>query len=835
MLGGYEKIGDSNFVRVVYNNKIVLVNEDELSVEPLVRTEGSAGESPSTEPVIQEGTDAVEDTSNEKIRYVNISSDFLSLSETPGSSKDSDFKIPNNAKVELLGEEQDVEGITWVKVEYTSEGSEELAVGWVNEGDLSATPPEPTIESEAEGEATVEEIKYVNTQTIPLKFRENPSLSGKILHELPRGTDVKLLGERQDADGYTWVKVEYSSGDSEEPTIGWVAEEYLVETKPAIIKYVNSSEGYVNCRKDAGLKEDNIILEIPHGVAVQVLEENQEADNIKWAKVILEGWVAGEYLSTTESNMIRVVNSPEVGHLNFRENFGIEQDNKILEIPHGTAVRVLEENTQKGEDGYTWVRVSLEGYVAESYLSKDKPETNRVNQNGFSEGIGQSIVGEPIRGKLKYDPPVAYAADGSIIPCGIPGIDTVMVTDAMSYQKLFTNGIPDSMMAKGVSYDTSLFSSQNNQSQFAMIKIGASGYGAKGTKLSLIDCIEKYKAQIEVCEKNKIPYGLYYYSTSISREEAEKEAQRIVDIINELKSDGTIKDYFVLGVSVDREVYDEADRQMVYGGGKYEYGSSKNRIERVKNVTEATAYMLNYILNSGVTDIANVYIAKRCFEEGNAEQLVDMKSLYNQLDDQNKNKVYIWLVSHLISIKNGQDYYTGTLQETLEYLENIGFTVPIIQSVLDIEGFGDLNNANTDFILDRLRREPLVETASSTSPSPAYTSYISDEEPLVENASEKPAVESSEVSENENTSKGAFIKLGEDIDYVMQTIKKYEESETEYGLDYCFTGRTEEEVEEAFNILQDYIDRIRKECNLEYFKLGISIDFKTQSRCFHGR
>jgi hypothetical protein len=64
-------------------------------------------------------------------------------------------------------------------------------------------------------------------QSLPLNLREEASTDSEIVDELEPGTEVKITGERVEADGHEWYPVEVvDSGDT-----GFVAAEYLVPSE----------------------------------------------------------------------------------------------------------------------------------------------------------------------------------------------------------------------------------------------------------------------------------------------------------------------------------------------------------------------------------------------------------------------------------------------------------------------------------------------------------------------------------------------------------------------------------------------------------------------------
>lgn len=86
---------------------------------------------------------------------------------------------------------------------------------------------------------------------------------------------------------------------------------------------------------------------------------------------------------------------------------------------------------------------------------------------------------------------------------------------------------------------------KHREIRFVQIRCGGRGYGKKGTLYS----DHMWKEYVKACRKAKVPFGIYFYSSAINKEEADEEVQYIKDCINE------VKDYsmFKLGVTLDIE------------------------------------------------------------------------------------------------------------------------------------------------------------------------------------------------------------------------------------------------------------------------------------------
>ena len=93
---------------------------------------------------------------------------------------------------------------------------------------------------------------------------------------------------------------------------------------------------------------------------------------------------------------------------------------------------------------------------------------------------------------------------------------------------------------------------------FVYIKLGSSPWGKNAEFKPITN--RNYIDQVKACEELKIPYGLYYYTTSTSEEEADIEANYIKEEMKKLKASNELK-YNILPFVQDIEVSGETDRQ----------------------------------------------------------------------------------------------------------------------------------------------------------------------------------------------------------------------------------------------------------------------------------
>lgn len=366
--------------------------------------------------------------------------------------------------------------------------------------------------------------------------------------------------------------------------------------------------------------------------------------------------------SQEELSVAQVDTSKDGGvDLNLRPEPGSTE--KIIGIPNGSKVEVSGEKVQKGER--TWVKVKYkgqnekiyEGWVVEEYLIYREQEKD-------SETISTKEISLNEEGTAS-------------------GID-VSGASGKQLAKMIENGIPNRINTEIYDEDKVNISKRSGDINFVYIKLGASGYGSG--KLNIIENYDQYIEQIQVCEEKGLPYGFYYYSTAITKAEAEEEARHIKKVIKELKGKYNLK-HNLLDVVVDFESADEEDRH---------HDEPRNQ------VSEAKAHLINMLMEdgSGVT----IYIAPRAYSSRLAERIIDMKVLREALKE--PDKVTIWLCSSV----NAKGKDSSKLATYEKELTDMGFRIIARQFITDVtsmDGKCDLNVMDPQYLQQKIKESNL--------------------------------------------------------------------------------------------------------------------------------
>lgn len=320
-------------------------------------------------------------------------------------------------------------------------------------------------------------------------------------------------------------------------------------------------------------------------------------------------------------------------------------------IPNGSVVEVIGEIvTVRGLDRVEVRYISDKGNIIEGWVSaKYLRELGEVSKDNI-EKISRNDLED-----------ISLNAEGTA-----PGID-VSGTSGKQLKKLLERGVPNKVTTKDYTSGIDI-SNRAGEINFVYIKLGASGYG-KG-KLNIIKSYDNYIEQIKVCEEKGIPYGFYYYSTAITKDEADQEVQHIKKVIDELKSKYGLK-YNILPLALDIETKPKNKER--------QFDAS------IEQVSKAKAHWINKAQKLGISQKINVYISKRAFYPESGERIIDIEVFKNALN--NPEKVSIWLGSSMTS--KGKD--PKNLDKYIEYLNKYGFEVVARQIVLDVDGGYDIN------------------------------------------------------------------------------------------------------------------------------------------------
>ncbi len=173
------------------------------------------------------------------------------------------------------------------------------------------------------------------------------------------------------------------------------------------------------------------------------------------------------------------------------------------------------------------------------------------------------------------------------------------------------NIINNTTTIEGTNYDTS---SVAGKIGFVYIKIGSSSYSNENKFQTVENYI--YKPYSEICEKYGIPYGFYYYSTSVTPAEADIEFETITSRIDSLNS----AKYNVLPICIDVELADDFEKDRQYG----------------KNVTNTKTHLANMLYKAYGKTV--LYTSGKAASSLSEKRIIDLAEYYNLID----GKLNLW-------------------------------------------------------------------------------------------------------------------------------------------------------------------------------------------------
>ena len=212
-----------------------------------------------------------------------------------------------------------------------------------------------------------------------------------------------------------------------------------------------------------------------------------------------------------------------------------------------------------------------------------------------------------------------------------------------------------------------------------MIKVGARGWGEAG---NMVDCGDDYKKYAEVCEECKVPYGFYYYSTALTKEEADQEIAYCKRAINSLDS----RKYNLLPLTADFETHIERENGEIV---------AQSRLIG-HDVTEVASYWAN----TAEKDFGKImfYTSARNMTPGNYEYIINLQELNKQVLS---GRPKFWIAG----LRYPHDY---TQIQGHEYLDSLRDDMDIVmtQTILDSD------NVNTGLLstdIDTIKEEYFIQ------------------------------------------------------------------------------------------------------------------------------
>lgn len=444
---------------------------------------------------------------------------------------------------------------------------------------------------------------------------------------------------------YSWRKciVYYN----EQLRMGYIASEYLMNAD-----FNKASGKHFKVNSKIGLKlrskadtQSNIITTLEDGEEVILVPniETNSTDKYDWFYLatkknneIVLGYSAAtmykndgtivEYLVPVENNkveenpvvtadkhiVIKQVNTRKSGiTLKLREK-PTTNSSIIARIQNGTLINTTEEDYEtalKSQviDGHKWLKIQLvtgeKGYVAVDYLE------NYVQQDKKYNLINANFEGKDYKGYFGID-----------ISCNPNVYSPGKLGEILDNNHKYPT---DDQFARGTVV---------KKPDYVMFRIGATGHGQGN--FSIATHREDYydhvlKLALE-CEKRAIPYGFYYYSQAVNKEEARKEIDYIVGFF---KNAGKLK-YNILPFGFDEEIGTYVSKK---DGKTYDF---RNLHYVKKNGKEALTSNVNYEMNELRQELKGYDIDSVILyiPNGALDAVVD----YSKLDSINQKDV--WLV-----------------------------------------------------------------------------------------------------------------------------------------------------------------------------------------------
>ena len=227
-----------------------------------------------------------------------------------------------------------------------------------------------------------------------LNVRSSAGLDGRIVTTFGDGLRLLILDGPEEADDYTWYKVQGIGDSDEDPLVGWVAADFIVLEDHGLgfdnAKWVEVTDGPVNMRNAAGLA-GRIIDTLAEGETADVVADTdlKIADGYTWIKLSQDsggtGWVAVDFLTVLAKDPgdddgegdgtgfdgaegVEVVDGP----LNVRSEPSLSGSISTT-VETGFKYFIVADSDLVDADGYTWVNImnfgGVSGWVATDFVN----------------------------------------------------------------------------------------------------------------------------------------------------------------------------------------------------------------------------------------------------------------------------------------------------------------------------------------------------------------------------------------------------------------------------------------------------------------------------------
>ncbi len=242
----------------------------------------------------------------------------VNLRRTPGvvgkPPEDRIAQLPVGTPLTILEGPQVVDNLVWWRVQ-GEDGDDSVWEGWVAQ---AVAPDRPLLEKREPPLGDFQVGMEVRVLDV-LRLRRTPGYRNKppedVVTDLPVDTVGKVVGGPRWVDGLVWWRLQVERPDGEILS-GWAAQ-MAPNGVPLLAPWERPprpegkfrpgqtlrTTAVVNLRRTPGYvnkPDDDVLVELPYGAAVEVVEGPEEADGLLWWRVVyvdpegqrLEGWVA---------------------------------------------------------------------------------------------------------------------------------------------------------------------------------------------------------------------------------------------------------------------------------------------------------------------------------------------------------------------------------------------------------------------------------------------------------------------------------------------------------------------------------------------------------------
>lgn len=538
---------------------------------------------------------------------------------------------------------------------------------------------------------------------------------------------------------YDWKQGISVDVDSKKMQVGYLASDYVIdkdfEKKSKKKVFINVPDGEVLKLRNTPNNDstDSIIDEIPNNAEIEILEDNNmiRNGNIEWTfvKYTSDGIVKYGYVAAIIYNDDGSVNLSYIS----------EKNNSDVDETEADLLNVSEENSEIEETMLSDETSTIDIENTTDYIENDiiKFSVDTKNDGGIAlklrstPGIDSKIIAQIEDGTEVSTSSVLYNTECEVdnhswikvtAPDGKTGyvakeylrkldssLFSITFTDsdnadrqatvegylAADFNADFPPELLDEILTKGhqVTSTGSYQLDMYTKPEAVIIKMAATGYGIFSPTNTDIEDVKKLVA---VCEKHQVPYGLYYYSQALSKEEADQEIEWIKNKLGIISELGDLK-YNLLPFYLDYEIGDLDQNSRV----RQNYEKLNSDEDKGKSITSVLDYELSELRDTLGTEVC-LYSDHNtlgvCFD-------------INEFTDENKEN--IWMV----------DVSPAHSKDTLDLKEHISIRQVSTDSIIKYNG--DSYKIDYDLI-NKEYFDKIKEKSKKLKRSDAIARYVDD-------------------------------------------------------------------------------------------------------------